>query len=129
MRSRLPAALLLLLSWFLPATGHAQLTIAAAADPAAVSAGQAAVAGDPGQSEGRHEDQHGARRSPYQPPTAYSWTASYDATGGQGPVVLPADAQAPGRPRADVVRRAGGAEPVVLLTAATPARAPPSTGL
>ncbi|WP_049566272.1 hypothetical protein [Nonomuraea sp. SBT364] len=148
MRTRLPAALLLLLSWFLPTAGHAQLTagVAQAALQPTAAAGHAAgedsegghpaaghVAGE-GPAAGRAEawraaGHPGARRSPYLPPTAHSWTASYDATGGNGPAVLPSGAHAPGQARAGAVRRHGGADPVARRPAATPARAPPSTRL
>jgi hypothetical protein len=112
-RTRLPAALLLLLSWFLPAAGQAQL---AAAHVVAVP------------DTARQTEQHpGARQAPSPPPHAHARTGAYDTTGGNGPAVLPAGVPAPGPAWSAVVRRIGGDGPPARHQSAGLARAPPST--
>ncbi|WP_336213909.1 hypothetical protein [Nonomuraea sp. LPB2021202275-12-8] len=115
MRTRLPAALLLLLSWFLPAAGHAH----AAAQVAAVH-----------EAVWQAEQHPGARQTPYQPPSAHARAGSYTAIGGGGgTAVLATGGQRARISWVVVVRRPATGTPVVRLQAATPARAPPSTAL
>ncbi|SEG91667.1 hypothetical protein SAMN05444920_107324 [Nonomuraea solani] len=113
MRTRLPAALLLLLSWFLPATAHAQAVQQLTATAQATS--------------WRAEQQHsGMRQVPHPGPVMRAWAGPYGVTGsgaavlGSGPAghrhgwavaVAPATTDAPARTRPDTA----------------PARAPPST--
>ncbi|MFC4120636.1 hypothetical protein [Nonomuraea zeae] len=113
MRTRLPAALLFLLSWLLPVTGHAQLV-----QPAATAQVATWSAGQPPE----------ARQLPYQPATARVWAGQHGAAGAGGAALLAA-----GPPRfehtwAAVVAPAGTHAPGDRRPAATPARAPPSTG-
>ncbi|MGN9786190.1 hypothetical protein ACTMTF_32505 [Nonomuraea sp. ZG12] len=111
MRTRLPAALLLLLSWMLPASGHAH----AAAQVVAV------------QEATWHAEQHpGARQTPFQPASAHSRTGSPDMIGG-GPAVLASGGPHARTAWATVVRRPATGAPVTGHRDATPARAPPST--
>jgi hypothetical protein len=110
-RTRLPAALLLLLSWFLPATGHAQ----AAAQVVAV------------QEATWHAEQHpGARQLPFQPPSAHARASAYDVIGG-GAAVFASGGPHPRTTWAAVVRRPATDAPVTRHRDATSARAPPST--
>jgi hypothetical protein len=110
-RTRLPAALLLLLSWLLPAAGHAQ----AAAQVVAV------------QEATWHAEQYpGARQLPFQPPSAHARTGAYDVIGG-GAAVLASGGPHARTTWAAVVRRPVTDAPVARHRDATPARAPPST--
>ncbi|MGI5271877.1 hypothetical protein ACQEUU_22175 [Nonomuraea sp. CA-218870] len=112
MRAKVPAALLLVLSWFLPATGHAQLLHAVTAHAAA---------------EQTHQGGHhpGARKSPLPPSTAQALTFSHETTGGTA--LLPPGVPRPALPPAGAVRAPGGAGFAAAGHETTPARAPPSS--
>ncbi|NBE98459.1 hypothetical protein FE391_32815 [Nonomuraea sp. KC401] len=113
MRGRLPAALVFLLSWFLPAVAHAQpvqpvVTVKAAT----VAAGQ----------------QPTARQHPLQPTALRMWAGAHVFTGGGG-TALPASEPLDFRHAwAVVVTRPAAEATAQRKPAATPARAPPSTG-
>lgn len=111
MRPRLPAALLLLLSWLLPAAGHAQAAVQVVAVQEATW----------------HAAQHpGARQSPFQPASANARTGPYDVIGG-GAAVLASGGPHARTTRVAVVRRPATDIPVTRHRDAAPARAPPST--
>ncbi|MEV0826215.1 hypothetical protein [Nonomuraea rubra] len=111
--ARLPAVLLLLLSWFLPATAHAQAAQQATAVHAAVW---------------RAEQQHsGVRQLPHPAPELRAWPGQGGTTGAAAalaadlPGVRPAWATVVPEPPLDV--------PAARRPLASAARAPPSTGL
>ncbi|MFG1946385.1 hypothetical protein [Nonomuraea sp. NPDC048826] len=112
MRTRVPAALLLVLAWFLPAAGHAQVLHA-------VTAHEANPQGQPG---GQHP---GARKSPLPPSTAHALTFSHETTGGTA--LLPPGVPRPSLPRAAATRPHGGLGFAAACHETTPARAPPSS--
>jgi hypothetical protein len=114
MRNRLPAALLLLLSWFLPATAHAQ----AVQQVAAVSAGAA----------WRAEQQHsGVRHVPPPAPDVRAWSGPGGVTGAAAALA----SERPGvrHPWAVAARTPRTGAPESRRPLAAPARAPPSTTL
>ncbi|NJP97266.1 hypothetical protein HCN51_48925 [Nonomuraea sp. FMUSA5-5] len=118
MRARLPAVLLLLLSWFLPATAHAQAAQQAAAVHAAVWRAE--------------QQQSGARQLPYPGPDLRAWHGQTGAagTGGTGGTAAALAAEPSGaRPAwAVVVPPASLDVPQARRPRASGARAPPSTG-
>ncbi|TYB52987.1 hypothetical protein FXF51_50330 [Nonomuraea sp. PA05] len=111
--SRLPAVLLLLLSWFLPATTHAQVTHQITTVSAAAW---------------RAEQQHsGARQLPHPAPELRAWPGQGGTTGS------PAGTLAAGLPGvrpgwAAVVPEPSQDVPTARRPRASAARAPPSTG-
>lgn len=121
MRTRLPAALLLLLSWLLPAAGHAPLGAQA---PQAVRAAQVSASAE----TARHAEQHsGARQQPSHPASAHTRATFAEAIAGGGPAVLTSGLPHPRTAWAAVVRRPATRVPPARARADTPARAPPST--
>lgn len=111
MRTRLPAALLLLLSWFLPATGHAHV---------------AAQVGVVHEATWHAEQYPGARQLPFHPASAHARTGPYDVIGG-GTAVLASGGPHARTTWAVVVRRPATGAPVTRHRDTTSARAPPST--
>ncbi|MFB4271696.1 hypothetical protein [Nonomuraea sp. GTA35] len=110
--ARLPAVLLLLLSWFLPATAHAQVAQQATAVHAAVW---------------RAEQHHsGVRQLPHPAPELRAWPGQGGTTGAAAALaaepagVRPAWAEVVPEPPLDV--------PAARRPLASAARAPPSTG-
>ncbi|MET7328842.1 hypothetical protein [Nonomuraea sp. NPDC005650] len=110
MRTTLPAALLLLLSWFLPATAHAQV----ASHVVAVHA--------------RVQEPHGLQREPYREVVGQARHGLLGTAGPAGPAVLPSALPVPRRAWAAVVASPAADVPADRRPAAAPARGPPSTG-
>ncbi|MEV4174314.1 hypothetical protein [Nonomuraea sp. NPDC049709] len=111
MRTRLPAALLLLLSWFLPAAAHAQPV-------QQVTAAHAAT--------WRAEQQHsGVRQVPHPVPAVRAWAGPNTVTGA---AAVPGSGL-PGfrSPWAVLVSDRGADAPEARRPPAAAARAPPST--
>ncbi|MGW2223336.1 hypothetical protein ACWCSD_50800 [Nonomuraea sp. NPDC001684] len=129
MRSRLPAALLLVLSWLLPATGHAEVAAQVAAQVAAPAVTQAVTQVTAIQAAADPPAVAQLGSTPPPPPLAQVRQAGHDQAG-PGGQALPA--AAPARSLhvwSAVVRR-----PAVRAAADRPggaaaARAPPSTVL
>ncbi|MEV0385424.1 hypothetical protein [Nonomuraea sp. NPDC050643] len=111
MRTRLSAALLLVLSWFLPATAHAQVVQQVAAVQAV--------------SWRAEQQQSGMRQVPHPAPAMRAWTGLHGVTG-PGAAVL--DAGLPGfrHPWAAIVASGSADAPALRRPIAAPARAPPS---
>lgn len=112
MRSRVPAALLLVLSWFLPFTGSAH-------------AAQTAVHEAARQQAEHHGHHPGARKSPLPPSTAQARATSHETTGATA--LLPPGLPRPSTPRAAAAAPLDGAIRAVTGHDTTPARAPPSS--
>lgn len=131
MRNRLPAVLLLLLSWFLPATAHAQAAQQAAAAHAAVQGIDGLKRDVPTvhAASWPAEQRHAAlRHVPHPPPAVRAWSPPGIAGGVPGVADVPPPAQADFRhPWAVVVPRASCGAPAGCRPPATPPRAPPST--
>ncbi|WP_188197324.1 hypothetical protein [Nonomuraea sp. SYSU D8015] len=113
MRTRLPAALLLLLSWFMPATAHAR-----AVEHLPV----------PVVSAWRAQEQPGVGQEPYRHSMLHARHGLLGLAGPAGPAVLPSGLPHPARAWTAVVARPGAHAPADRRPAATPARGPPSTG-
>ena len=154
MRDRLPAVLLLLLSWFLPAGAHAEAVQQIAAHAQAVQqttahgrAVQQADAVDgrggpprdvpavhPAAHPAAHpasqpaEQRHAAlRHVPYPPPAVRAWSPPGVAGGVPGVADVPPAQTGFRHPWAVVVPRAACGAPAGCRPPATPPRAPPST--
>ncbi|MET8862985.1 hypothetical protein ABZW11_08510 [Nonomuraea sp. NPDC004580] len=133
MRTRLSAALLLLLSWFLPPAAHAQAVHAqavhaqAAQQLAAHAAVEAAAHAAPGRAE--QEDHAVLRQVPQLPPVVRVWSPFWAGGAVPGGVAPPQPEQGgSGGSWAVVVPRAACGAPAGCRPPATPPRAPPSTG-
>jgi hypothetical protein len=113
MRTRFPAALLLLLSWFLPATTHARPV-----EHPAVSVVAA----------WRAQEQSGLGQEPYRHTTMQARHGLLGLAGPAGPAVLPSGVPFPPAVWAAVVVRPGAGTPAGRRPVAAPARGPPSTG-
>ncbi|GAA3549992.1 hypothetical protein GCM10022419_032890 [Nonomuraea rosea] len=112
MRTRLPAALLFLLSWLLPVAGQAP-----AAQQVAAPMVQQVASRTPE-----------ARQLPYEPATARVWAGPHGAAGPSGAALLAAGPPGFGHAWAVVVATAVPGAPADRRPLAAPARAPPSTG-
>ncbi|HLU74390.1 MAG TPA: hypothetical protein VKZ82_19570 [Nonomuraea sp.] len=112
MRTKLPAALLLMLSWFLPVAGPAHAAHAVTAQ-AATEQGRL----------GGH--QPGVRESPLPPATAQDRALSQEAAGGAA--LPPHGAPCLSLARTAAVPPHGGAGSAASCAQITPARAPPSS--
>ncbi|MFI7705309.1 hypothetical protein [Nonomuraea sp. NPDC049480] len=110
MRTRLPAALLLLLSWFLPATAHARPIEQTAAHVVAASRAQ----GHPGLGQ-----------EPYRHTSMQARHGLLGLAGPAGPAALPSGLPYPTPAWAAVVARPDTDTPAARRPAATPARGPP----
>ncbi|MFC6370184.1 hypothetical protein [Nonomuraea thailandensis] len=111
--TRLPAALLLLLSWFLPATAHAHVAQQASAVHAAVW---------------RAEQHHsGVRQLPHPAPELRAWPGQ-GGTPGRAPATLAAERDGVRPAWAAVVPEPPLDVPAARRPLASAARAPPSTG-
>ncbi|MEV4563405.1 hypothetical protein AB0K12_06500 [Nonomuraea sp. NPDC049419] len=157
MRTRLPAALLLLLSWFLPPAAHAQAVHAQAAHAQAAHAqaahaqaahaqaahaqaahaqavqhlaAHAAVQAAAHAAPGRAEQDHAVlRQVPQLPPVVRVWSPFWAGGAVPGGVAPPQPEQGgSGGSWAVVVPRAACGAPAGCRPPATPPRAPPSTG-
>jgi hypothetical protein len=115
-RTRLPAALLFLLSWLLPVAGQAT-----AAQQVAAPIAQQVASRTPGQPPE-------ARQLPYEPATARVWAGPHGAAGPSGAALLAAGPPGFGHAWAVVVATAVMGAPADRRPLAAPARAPPSTG-
>ncbi|MDP4504963.1 hypothetical protein [Nonomuraea turcica] len=115
MRTRLSAALLLLLSWFLPAASHAQPASHHGATPHVVAAWRA-------------QEQQGLGQEPYRHTAMQVRHGLLGLAGPGGPAVLPSGLPYPTAAWAAVVARPGTDAPAGRRPAAAPARGPPSTG-
>ncbi|TMR10227.1 hypothetical protein ETD86_40325 [Nonomuraea turkmeniaca] len=113
MRTRLPAALLLLLSWFLPATAHAR--------PAQVTPVQVVAAW-------RAQEQPGLGQEPYRHTTMQARHGLLGLAGAAGPAVLPSSLPYPAPAWAAVVAPSGTDIPAGRRPLTAKARGPPSTG-
>ncbi|MEV6034684.1 hypothetical protein AB0L65_26255 [Nonomuraea sp. NPDC052116] len=109
MRTTLPAALLLLLSWFLPASAHAQV----ASHVVAVHA--------------RVQEQPGLQREPYRETVGQARYGLLGTAPPAGPAVLPSVLSQPRRGWVAVVASPAADVPADRRPAAAPARGPPST--
>ncbi|RVX40843.1 hypothetical protein EDD27_3279 [Nonomuraea polychroma] len=112
MRTRLPVALLLLLSWFLPATAHA---LPAERVTHAVAAWRA-------------QEQPGLGQEPYHHTTMQARHGLLGLAGPAGPAVLPSGLPHPAPARAAVGTSPGPDAPSGRRPEAASARGPPSTG-
>ncbi|WP_327581732.1 hypothetical protein OHA25_37980 [Nonomuraea sp. NBC_00507] len=115
MRTRLPVALLLLLSWFLPATTPAK--------PAQQHVPVAHVV-----AAWRAQEQPGLGQEPYRHTTMQVRHGLLGLVGPAGPTVLPSGLPYPAYAWAAVVARSGTDAPAGRRPVAAPARGPPSTG-
>ncbi|MFI7131190.1 hypothetical protein ACIBQ1_36270 [Nonomuraea sp. NPDC050153] len=109
MRTTLPAALLLLLSWFLPASAHAQV----ASHVVAVHA--------------RVQEPAGLQREPYRDVVGQARHGLLGTAGTAGPAVLPSALPLPRRSWVALVACPAADVPADRRPAAAPARGPPST--
>ncbi|MEU6717902.1 hypothetical protein ABZ897_41090 [Nonomuraea sp. NPDC046802] len=113
MRTMLPAALLLLLSWFLPATAPAQAAAQVMAAPAALL---------------RVQEHPGLRQEPPRHTAAQARHGLPALAGSAGPAVLPSVLPLARPGWSVVVTNRPHGVPGDRRPVAAPARAPPSTG-
>ncbi|MFC5818049.1 hypothetical protein [Nonomuraea harbinensis] len=112
MCTRVPAVLLLMLSWFLPAPAHGQVVQVVTAQGVTQQAQQ-----------GSHHP--GARKSPLPPSTAQARTISYEMSGGAA--LLPPGPPRPSLHAAAAERPHACAGFTAACQETIPARAPPSS--
>ncbi|TMR92732.1 hypothetical protein [Nonomuraea basaltis] len=114
MRTRLPVALLLLLSWFLPATAHAR-----AVEPQVTAVHVTAW---------RAQEHPGLGQEPYRNAVLQGRHGLLGLAGPAGPAVLPSGLPYPTPAWAVAVARPGADDPAGRRPVVAPARGPPSTG-
>lgn len=131
MRTRLPAALLLVLSWLLPAIGHGEAVHQVAAVHQAVvqaPAGERTLGQEPLSQAGPGPLPQ-VRQGPLPQPAAQVRHAAHDQAGPGGQALPAAVAARLPRSWAAVVRRPAPRVPAARPHGAAAARAPPSTVL
>ncbi|HEX4817680.1 MAG TPA: hypothetical protein VFV66_33490 [Nonomuraea sp.] len=144
--ARLPAVLLLLLSWLLPATAHARLAEPPAAHapavwrtqlqpapgrPPATWRAQGQLRADPAAAawRGHHDRRHGFGQEPYRHAWAQARHVLLGLAGPAGAAVLPCGPPYATGAWAAVAAPSDRDAPASRRPAAAAARAPPSTGL